>query len=48
VVTDDPGGEGREIARELVVCPTCAKTSDDATADSPVVATRAPPRGAVA
>ena len=22
--TDDPGGEGLEIAKEVIVCPTCA------------------------
>jgi hypothetical protein len=23
--TDDPGGSGREIAREVLVCPECAR-----------------------
>jgi hypothetical protein len=25
VFTDDPGGTGREIAQELIVCPSCAQ-----------------------
>jgi hypothetical protein len=27
---DDPGGDGREIVRELLVCPSCAETIDQA------------------
>jgi hypothetical protein len=23
--TDDPGGEGHEVAREVLVCPACAR-----------------------
>jgi hypothetical protein len=40
-VSDDPGGIGRETAKELVVCPVCAERSSER--DHPDQRLRGPP-----